>query len=131
MKIPSFDAGYRPQGYARNEIGCWTGLLARPEYFSLDIVARKAVCWDDGKGFPPAEILGVDCVEAGNRLQYDYHRGGSSDDKAVADAVYLHNLRVLIRKGGWLLRAFRLRRAAQIYRALRYGEYDNFNYTAK
>ncbi len=134
--VPVYRAKYCPRGYVRNEIGKWEGMLARPEYFSLSAEEKAAICNGIGadSGLTvhfPDTIWGLDCKEAGDRHDYDYEIGGTEEDRAIADAVFLHNCRTLIRKGSWWLRWPRERRAVSYYLALRVGGKKYYNFTTK
>ena len=135
MIIPKYDEGFCPQGYIVAKDGEYEGLLVRPSFLLLSADERKGICNGIGaasglsKHFPNT-IWGLDCKAAGDVHDYDYHIGGGAGDKLIADQVFLHNCRTIIRKRGyWFLRWPRDDRARAYYIALRLCGSSHFNYT--
>ena len=134
MTIPKFNADYVPEGYIVVPGGEFEGLLARPEFLALDDGKRCSICNGIGASTGlsshfPNTVYGLNIKKAGDIHDYDYYIGGSDDDKAVADAVLLHNARVLIRRGAWILRFLRNDRVAKYYIAVRLCGKPHFNFT--
>lgn len=66
----------------------------------------------------PNTMYGLDCLEAFNIHDYEYHMGVSRGDKCRADRNLLINLLSLIEdRGGWL-QLLRHRRALKYYEAV-------------
>lgn len=131
--IPRFDKSYCPEGYMRVQSGEMEGMLFKPSFFTLESEDRDRICNGIGaatgltKHFPNT-IWGLDIKIAGDCHDYDYYVGGSKHDKEIADKVFLHNMRVLIRKGCWLLRIPRNSRANKYYLAVAVGGSKHFSY---
>ena len=136
MFVPKFDRDWIPEGYIRIESGELKGMLFRPGYFALTAQEKAEICNGIGaatgltKHFPNT-IYGLDCRESGNGHDYDYWRGGTEEDRELADRVFLHNLYVQIEKGAWLLRLLRKSRARKYYVAVSLGGRPHFSYTVK
>ena len=135
IEIPKFDENYLPEGFVRME-GEYEGMICRREYLDLSEAEKKAICNGIGAAeglskLMPSTIWGLDCTESGNIHDQCYFIGGTADDRETADKVFLHNLRVQIKKGTWLLRVFRNNRANAYYVGLRIGGGAHFNFTDK
>lgn len=127
--IPSFDEKWLPDGYAKMA----DGTLVRPKYLELSQERKEKICNGMGgqnslSSLVPDTIWGLNCKEVADRHDYDYWRGGDGDARKLADAVFLHNLRVVIKAKGGLLKSFRLWRAEKYYIATRLFGWAHFSY---
>lgn len=132
MIVPSYNKDFLPDGYVRTE----SGLLCKQGYLDLSPEEKKKICNGIGaatgiSSHIPSTIWGLDCSEAGNIHDYDYHTGGVRRDKDLADAVFLHNLKTLIASGTWALRWLRNNRANKYYLILQACGSSHFNYADK
>lgn len=66
----------------------------------------------------PNTMYGLDCVEAFDIHDYDYHVGISWDDKDRADRRLFENLLILINHAGGWLQWLRRRRALKYFEAV-------------
>lgn len=93
-------------------------------YKQLTPEQKKEICNGAGAAgqwiscFIPNTMYGLNCVEAFNIHDYDYHVGVTREDKKIADRRLLENLMIIINhKGGWL-QFLRRRRAMKYYEAV-------------
>lgn len=131
--LPHYDEKWIPDGYVRIEGGEYNGLLCKTGFTLLSDKERKEICNGIGAATGltshfPDTIWGLDCKAAGDIHDYDYHVGGKSEDRYMADVVFWRNLYWLIEnRGAYLLRCLRKRRADKYYIALRVGGDAHFN----
>lgn len=133
MFLPSFNDDFLPDGYVRIKSGEHAGLICRKEYLDLAEDEKRKICNGIGaasglsKNFPNT-VYGLDIGESGNIHDFDYHVGGTREDKKIADQVLLRNARYTIRKGSWLLRYARYSRVNKYYIAVALGGHLHFNF---
>ena len=124
----------RPEGY------CYTPwvkddedlFLYAPDGFnSLSSEERASICNGIGASsglsrLVPDTIWGINVGIVGDIHDYSYWLGGTDEDRETADAVFYHNLLVLIITHGGLLAPLRRWRARKYYFALRVGGWAHF-----
>jgi hypothetical protein len=99
-------------------------LLSDAGYKQLTDEEKARICNGAGatgrwiSSFIPNTMYGLDCVEAFNIHDYDYHVGITRADKDRADRRMLDNLLILINHAGGLLAWLRRRRAMKYYEAV-------------
>lgn len=124
----------KPIGYApeRIEVDGKTVTLYAPYQFQfLSREERKGICNGIGAAtglskYVPNTIWGLDVSYIGDIHDYSYWRGGTPKDRETADAVFYHNLLVVIEARGGILAPLRRRRAGKYYLALRVGGWAHF-----
>ena len=126
----------RPEGYSDV---LWTdgevaAFLYAPDGFA-DLLPseRSSICNGIGASsglsrLVPDTIWGIYVGIAGDIHDYSYWLGGTDEDRDTADAVFYHNLLVLIITHGGLLAPLRRWRARKYYLALRVGGKAHFNF---
>ena len=126
----------RPLGY------CYTPWLKDDEdlflyapdgFNSLSSEERESICNGIGAAsglsrLVPDTIWGLYVGIVGDIHDYSYWLGGSPEDRETADAVFYHNLLVLIEAHGGILAPLRRWRARKYYLALRVGGKAHFNF---
>ena len=126
----------RPEGYCYTP---WfkddeTLFLYAPDGFNnLSSEERESICNGIGASsglsrLVPDTILGIYVGIVGDIHDYSYWLGGTGKDRETADAVFYHNLLVLIEAHGGLLASLRRWRARKYYLALRVGDKAHFNF---
>lgn len=126
----------RPEGYSYTP---WfkddeTLFLYAPDGFnSLSSEERESICNGIGAAsglsrLMPDTIWGINVGIVGDIHDYSYWLGGTDKDRETADAVFYHNLLVLIEAHGGLLAPLRRWRARKYYLALRVGGKAHFNF---
>lgn len=118
-----------PQGYIQTSDGLWL----REAFLHLTPEAKAEICNGIGAASGltknlPSTIWGLDCHEAGDIHDYDYHVGGTAADRRTADLVFLHNLYVIIKRGWRILAWIRNIRARTYYVTLRLGGWMHFKF---
>ena len=126
----------RPLGYCYTP---WfkddeTLFLYAPDGFnSLSSEERGSICNGIGAAsglsrLLPDTIWGLDVGIVGDIHDYSYWLGGTDEDRETADAVFYHNLLVLIIMHGGILAPLRRWRARKYYLAVRVGGKAHFNF---
>ncbi|MGJ0489609.1 hypothetical protein [Methylobacter sp.] len=99
-------------------------LLSDAGYKQLTTEEKARICNGAGaagrwiSSFIPNTMYGLDCIEAFDIHDYDYHVGITRADKDRADRRMLDNLLILINHAGGLLAWLRRRRAMKYYEAV-------------
>lgn len=124
----------RPEGYCYTP---WfkddeTLFLYAPDGFNnLSSEERESICNGIGASsglsrLVPDTIWGIYVGIVGDIHDYSYWLGGTGKDRETADAVFYHNLLVLIEAHGGLLAPLRRWRSRKYYLALRVGGWAHF-----
>ena len=96
-------------------------LISPPEYLALTAKEKAEICNGcgarDGINVPDT-ILGLSIKEPCQIHDYFYSIGTTNTDKSYADDVFFFNMVMLISKGNFFLRPFRLMRAYDYYMAV-------------
>ena len=126
----------RPEGYSDvlwSDGEAVAFLYAPDDFADLLPSERSAICNGIGASsglsrLVPDTIWGINVGIAGDIHDYSYWLGGTDEERETADAVFYHNLLVLIETHGGILAPLRRWRARKYYLALRIGGKAHFNF---
>lgn len=108
------------------------GLMSSYRYKQISPDDKSKICNGAGaagrwiSSFIPNTLYGLNCIEAFNIHDYDYHVGHRRSDKDTADKRMFDNLITLIDLAGGFLQFFRRRRAMAYYEAVHLGGDEAF-----